>query len=80
MIAIRAQPTGELIPGIAVVLGKESSVGKDEHEDAQVPVFAFATRAIIGVDETVGLVTRELSTLPSDTIIVRSVVKTIRIF
>ena len=79
MIAIRQQPTGELIPGVAVALRREANTDKAEREDTEVPGFAFAASALISVDELADLASLE-STPASDNIIVRSAVKMIRIF
>ena len=76
MIAIREQPTGEILPGVAIVLRREENIDKTEHDDKGVPTCAFAARAIIAVDEFVDLVSWE-STPPSDANMVRSIVKTI---
>ncbi|EXJ63285.1 uncharacterized protein A1O5_11606 [Cladophialophora psammophila CBS 110553] len=76
MIAIREQPTGEILPGVAIVLRREENTDKTEHDDKGVPTCAFAARVIIAVDEFVDLVSWE-STPPSDANMVTSVVKTI---
>jgi hypothetical protein len=75
-IAVREQPTGELIPGVAIVLRKTGTLDKTEDEGGEVSVFRFAARAIIVVDEFADLV-QWGSTLPSDAIIARRAAKTL---
>jgi hypothetical protein len=74
-IAIRQQPTGELIPGTAVLLTREA--GLDEDEDEGVVGYEYREKILIVMDEFVELVFWE--DLPGDAIVARSRRRKIRI-
>ncbi|OQV07008.1 hypothetical protein CLAIMM_11502 [Cladophialophora immunda] len=78
MIAVREQPNGEILPGVAIILRREEDMEKSDHDDRKVPTCTFAARAVITVDELVDLFSWQ-STPPSDANVVKSVVKTLRI-
>jgi hypothetical protein len=73
-IAIRQQPTGELIPGVAIFLVRD---GRLEDEDEGVVGYEYGGKLMIVMDEFVELVFWE--DLPGDAIIVRSGTRKIRI-
>jgi hypothetical protein len=74
-IAIRRQPTEELIPGSAVVLIRDTRL--DEDEDEGVVGYEYGGKLMILMDEFAELVRWE--DLPGDSIIVRSGTRKIRI-
>jgi hypothetical protein len=74
-IAIRQQPTEELIPGAAVLLVRD--VGLDEGEDEGGVGYEYGGKIVIVMDEFVELVFWE--DLPSDAIVARSARRNIRI-
>jgi hypothetical protein len=74
-IAIRQQPTEELIPGAAVLLVRDA--GLDEGEDEGGVGYEYGGKIVIVMDEFVELVFWE--DLPSDAIVARSARRNIRI-
>jgi hypothetical protein len=75
-IAMRQYPTGEVIPGTAVSLVRETR--SEEAENEGVVGYGYGGRLVITRDESVVLVSWE--NMSSDSIIVRSGMRKIRIF
>lgn len=76
-IAIKTQPTGELIPGTAISLVQGKNLDGDEKIDDGLVSYEYRDKLMIAADEFSELV--HWDNLPADALIVRSVTMTIRI-
>lgn len=76
-VAIKRQPTGELLPGTAISLVREESLNGEEDNNGGIVSYEYRGKLMITMDEFAMLV--RWDNLPADAVIVRGVTKTIRI-
>ena len=76
-VAIKKQPTGELLPGSAILLVREENLDGGEDIDDEIIGYKYCDKLVIATDVFAELVQWE--NLRSDTLIVRTKTKTIRI-